>query len=131
MADYEILAIKAAIAMGYSAEQFQDMLNRSIKHMLYTFSMSDITVKALSILMENQKGKKWEGSVADLHMACHKILTGKVLKSEQALFPKNESAFSRRIKSMEKQLKNIGIFFAMKKRSKYMHIALYCEDINV
>lgn len=122
MADYELLAIKSARAMGFTTEEFQEMLNRNIQNMHHAFSMSDITVKAISMLMEGRN--EWTGSVSELHMDCYNTLTGKILKSEQALFPKSESAFSRRISCMEKQLRNIGISFSMKKTNKNKKIVV-------
>ena len=122
MADYELLAIKAAKAMGFTVEEFQSMLNNNIQNMQDTFSMSDITIKALSMLMANQNS--WTGSVGQLHMTCYNVLNGAVLKSELATYPKSAAAFSQRIKSMEKQLKNVGITFAFHRTKKNMQITV-------
>ena len=122
MADYELLAIKAAKAMGFAVVDFQRMLNNNIQNMYDTFAMSDITIKALSMFMEDRD--TWNGSVSELHMACHDALYGNVLKAELAVFPQDASAFSQRIKSMEQQLKHVGISFAMHKTNKNMQIAV-------
>lgn len=125
MADYELLAIKAAVAMGISAEEFQNMLNKNIQNMQYSFAMSDITVKALVMLMANQE--TWEGSMSELHIECYNILNGKVLKSELAAYPQNESAFSRHLKGIEKLMVPLGITFKTKKTNKNMQITVSRE----
>lgn len=122
MADYELLAIKAAKAMGFTVEEFQSMFDQNIQNMHDTFAMSDITIKALSMLMADRD--MWEGSVSELHMACYNVLNGNVLKSEMAAFPKDASAFSQRIKSMVEQLKHIGISFVMHRTNKNMQITV-------
>lgn len=129
MADYELLAVQAAVAMGYTAEWFQEALCKNIQNIHRAFSMGDITVKAISMFMENRT--EYTGSMSELQMACYDVLTGKVLKAEQSSFPKSDAAFSRRINGLKKQLEQIGVTFSTRVTNKYTEISLWRTDVLI
>ena len=122
MADFEMTGIKTAIAMGYTAEWFQDILNNNIRSMNRAFADEEIVVKAMVELMKNKS--QYQASMSQCCMDCQSAIKGKVLASELTSYPKSSASFSHRLKGLKKHLEQMGITFDTKPTNKYTEITI-------
>jgi len=123
MADFESWSVKFAIAMGFSAEEYQEALRNNQKNLVDAVSFGNPTILAVVELMRGQSVVT--DSVQHFYGACTDVLNEKTTKSERSTFPKSPAALSRMLGGMEKNLKSFGITFNIKNIGPNKEITLW------
>lgn len=109
MADFEELATKFAIAMGYSASEYQEALRTSHNHLVDAVSFGNPVIFAVVELMHGKDN--FTCGFQDFYVKAYDILKEKATTNEVSMFPKSPAALSRALGGMEENLKAFGITF--------------------
>lgn len=109
MADFEQWSVKFAIAMGYTAEEYQEALKVNKQRLIDAVSFGNPVVFAVVELMRYKD--KYTCGFQEFYAKCYDVLKEKATPNELSMFPKNPSALSRALGGMQENLKAFGITF--------------------
>lgn len=109
MADFEHWAVKFAIAMGYTASEYQEALKVNKQRLVDAVSFGNPVVFAVVELMRYKDSSKY--GFQEFYAKCYDVLKEKATPNELSMFPKNASSLSRALGGMEENLKAFGITF--------------------
>ena len=110
MADFEQWAVKFAISMGYSAEDYQEALKANKQNLIDAVSFGNPIIFAVVELMRYKDKAKYV--FQEFYAKCYEILKTKATPNELSMFPKSASSLSRALGGMEENLKAFGITFS-------------------
>ena len=122
MADFEELATKFAIALGYTAEDFKEALTTNRQRLIDAVSFGNPVVFAVVELMRGKD--RYESSFQDFYIKAFDTLKEKATPNEVSMFPKTPSALSRALGGMEENLKAFGITFSSENVGPYKEAKL-------
>lgn len=123
MADYENWGAKFCIAIGETAEVFQEALQNNINRLVDAVSFGNPVIFAITELMRG-KSVHTDG-VQHFYVDCLGVLALKATQNERSAFPKSAAALSRILGGMEKNLKSFGITFSIKNVGPKKEITLW------
>jgi len=109
MADFEQWAVKFAIAMGYTATEYQEALKINKQRLIDAVSFGNPVVFAVVELMRYKDSVKY--GFQEFYAKCYDVLKEKATPNELSMFPKSASSLSRALGGMEENLKAFGITF--------------------
>ena len=109
MADFEEWAVKFALVMNYTIQDYQLALYNNHRRLVDAVSFGNPVVFAVVELMRYKKELKMD--FQKFYTECHDILKQKATPNEVAMFPKSPAALSRALGGMIENLTAFGITF--------------------
>ena len=122
MADFEELATKFAIAMGYTADEYQEALRTSRDRLVDAVSFGNPVIFAVVELMNGKDC--FTSPFQDFYVKAHDVLKEKATANEVSMFPKSPASLSRALGGMVENLKTFGISFEIENVGPYKEITI-------